>query len=614
MAEKSPLVFVDGGFSQLPPGDSIDGVALGSLVAGSGLVGGGDLNTGNKRLDIGLTASPSGLIFVGDALGLDGSDQATADAALASGNAGLELGAVALASGLAAQSEANTALATGNAALEAAVNFQGGSSLTFTAASAVASGYAVGLDDGGKVQSIRVISSDNTDPVSFGSSVVFASTNEIIGQIDTAYDATNQRVVVVYRGNTTTRYGQSIVGTVSGSSISFGTPVVFNSGITNYITCSFDSSSSKILIAYQDESDTDNGNAIVGTVSGTSISFGSEATFSTGNVDYLTSSFDSVNNKFAVSYRDASASNYGRTVIGTVSGTSISFGSPVNFTSYLSYYFASTFDATSGKLIVAYTRDTPQTIECVAGTISGTSITFGSAVIAGTGSNCRYATVAHDSVLNKLILTYFIDSVGYTRTGSLSGTTITLDSASTLSFIPQSTDSLFDTLSNRYVLVYQGTSNYGTIVIGTNNGSSLSYTTPTVYKSSGSYPNVVCLDTSNKVPVISYILAGTSSGESIVVSGQLFSENYYPTISSQNNFIGIAQATVASGTDVSVLLPRAVDFNQTGLNPGYFYYVDPTTSGFTAASGQPAAWSGAYNWAPVAKAVSSSGLLLLNPM
>jgi hypothetical protein len=157
MAEKSPLVFVDGGFSQLPPGDSIEGVALGSLVAGSGLVGGGDLNTGNKRLDIGLTASPSGLIFVGDALGLDGSDQATADAALASGNAGLELGAVALASGLAAQSEANTALATGNAALEAAVNFQGSSSLTFTAASAVASGYAVGLDDGGKVQSVREV-------------------------------------------------------------------------------------------------------------------------------------------------------------------------------------------------------------------------------------------------------------------------------------------------------------------------------------------------------------------------------------------------------------------------------------------------------------------------
>jgi hypothetical protein len=87
-----------------------------------------------------------------------------------------------------------------------------------------------------------------------------------------------------------------------------------------------------------------------------------------------------------------------------------------------------------------------------------------------------------------------------------------------------------------------------------------------------------------------------------------------PTINSQNNFIGIAQAAVSSGSTVSVLLPDAIDFNQTGLSIGYFYYVNPTTSGFTTASGQPTAWSGAYNWGPVAKAVSSSGLLLLNPI
>jgi len=152
MAEKSPLVFVDGGFSQLPPGDSIDGVAFGSLVAGSGLVGGGDLTTGSKRLDVGLTASPSGLIFVGDALGLDGVDQVTANTALASGNAGLTRSVAALTSGVAAQNAAATALASGNAALNAAVNFQNSNSLTFTAASTVQRGNPVGLDAGGRIQ------------------------------------------------------------------------------------------------------------------------------------------------------------------------------------------------------------------------------------------------------------------------------------------------------------------------------------------------------------------------------------------------------------------------------------------------------------------------------
>jgi hypothetical protein len=259
MAEKSPLVFVDGGFSQLPPGDSIEGVALGSLVAGSGLVGGGDLNTGNKRLDIGLTASPSGLIFVGDALGLDGSDQATADAALASGNAGLELGTVALASGVAAQSEANTALASGIAALDAAVNFQGSSSLTFTAASAVASGYAVGLDDGGKVQSVREVV--DADSRVFGSAVVFESAFSIY--ISTTYDSTNNKIVIAYQDSGNSSYGTAIVGTVSGTSISFGTAVVFESANSDYISTTYDSTNNKVVIAYRDVGNSNYGTAIV---------------------------------------------------------------------------------------------------------------------------------------------------------------------------------------------------------------------------------------------------------------------------------------------------------------------------------------------------------------
>ena len=46
-------------------------------------------------------------------------------------------------------------------------------------------------------------------------------------------------------------YGESIVGTVSGTSISFGTSVVFNSGTTSFMRSSYDSANKKIVIAYQ---------------------------------------------------------------------------------------------------------------------------------------------------------------------------------------------------------------------------------------------------------------------------------------------------------------------------------------------------------------------------
>lgn len=86
MAQRRPLVVISGVFSELPQGDTTVGSSAGSLVAGSGIEGGGDLDGSTRRFDIELAAAPSGLIFVGTgdsaALGLDGSAQASGNAAL----------------------------------------------------------------------------------------------------------------------------------------------------------------------------------------------------------------------------------------------------------------------------------------------------------------------------------------------------------------------------------------------------------------------------------------------------------------------------------------------------------------------------------------------------
>lgn len=119
MALRKPLVVVSGLKSELPPGDTVEGAPVGSLTAGSGLSGGGSLST-NQRVDVSLASNPSGIIFVGNQLGLDGVAQRTADTALASGNSALVLASSAQASGNAALSSAATALASGNAALSSA--------------------------------------------------------------------------------------------------------------------------------------------------------------------------------------------------------------------------------------------------------------------------------------------------------------------------------------------------------------------------------------------------------------------------------------------------------------------------------------------------------------
>ena len=102
MASRRPLVIVSGVTSELPIGDSVVGASAGTLVAGSGLDGGGVL-TGSVIINASIAPAASGLIFVGDALAVDGSAQVAANTALTSGNAAL--------------TSANTALASGNAAL-----------------------------------------------------------------------------------------------------------------------------------------------------------------------------------------------------------------------------------------------------------------------------------------------------------------------------------------------------------------------------------------------------------------------------------------------------------------------------------------------------------------
>jgi len=79
MTAYNPLVLISGVINQLPPGAGVIG---GELTAGSGLTGGGVVQPG-ARIDVALAATPSGLIFVGDALGLDGHAQASGNAALA---------------------------------------------------------------------------------------------------------------------------------------------------------------------------------------------------------------------------------------------------------------------------------------------------------------------------------------------------------------------------------------------------------------------------------------------------------------------------------------------------------------------------------------------------
>ena len=155
-----------------------------------------------------------------------------------------------------------------------------------------------------------------------GSVVEFESGN--ISYLEGTFDSNSNKVVLTYRDGGNSDYGTAIVGTISGDSVSFGTPTVFESATTVFTSATFDSSNNKVVIAYADNGNSNYGTAIVGTVSGTGISFGSASVFESANTNSPSATFDSSNNKVVISYRDNGNSGYGTSIVGTVSSTSIS--------------------------------------------------------------------------------------------------------------------------------------------------------------------------------------------------------------------------------------------------------------------------------------------------
>ena len=146
--------------------------------------------------------------------------------------------------------------------------------------------------------------------------------------IDATFDSSNNKVVLAWPVSSS---GKAIVGTVSGTSISFGSVAEFENGGATEIYTTFDSSNNKVVIAYADTGNGNYGTAVVGTVSGTSISFGTPVVYQSATTNHIGITFDSSNNKVVIAYRDNTSAGYGEVTVGTVSGTSISFWVAVYF-------------------------------------------------------------------------------------------------------------------------------------------------------------------------------------------------------------------------------------------------------------------------------------------
>ena len=428
----------------------------------------------------------------------------------------------------------------------------GAKSASFVASGTLASGVTVALKSNGQVEAVGELSQ------TVGSGVVY-NTAYVIGQ-SSAYDSGSNKIVIAYGQNGSPANSYAVIGTVSGTTISFGTPVLFKTGVAQHTATAYDSSNNKIVISYRNDSNSNYGTSIVGTVSGTSISFGTPVVFESALTQFTQAVYDSSNNKIVLAFYGTST--YGRSVVGTVSGTSISFGATATFLSAAVTALGSTFDSYLNKVVVVFSQGNSYAAATV-GTVSGTSISYGTPVTYQSGTVWSNAAT-FDSTNNKVVIAYTNNSNSYYGTAlvaTVSGTTISFGTPVVFASVTSYSSELgFDSNANKVNIAYtQLSATTGKLIVGTVSGTSISFGSSVDTPTSGgdTIENLVIFDSGSKKMVVSFRDVASSSGTSFV----------FQNVSSNNtDFVGITDEAISSAASGSVIVQGGVG---TGISLPY---------------------------------------------
>ena len=457
----------------------------------------------------------------------------------------------------------------------------GGGSLEATASGTLSDGSTVIVNADGTVS---VAAQTGSASPSAGSEVAISSTSS--GVTATAYDSTNQRIVIAYKNYNGSFSVEAVVGTVnvSNNSITFGTPAVISSSNISYIGATFDSTNDRVVVTYMDNGNSNYGTAAVGEVdpSNNTISFGTPVVYNSARSNYPRATFDSTNGKVVFTYQDTGNNSYGIARVGEVnpSNNSISFpSSEVVFEYANSQYIGATFDSTSGKVVIAYTSPySPWNGKAVVGTVSGTSISFGSSTVFDSSARVEYPEPVYDPSTDRTVIAYRDGNNtdrGVAVVGTVSGTSISFGSYNPIfdSDRVYSPSTVYDSVNQKVVIAYSdgGDSVYGKAIIATvyPSNNNITFGSPTTFASGSTSYISAAYDSTNKRIVYAYQDNDNTSDATAVV----YAVNTISTNLTAENFIGISNGAYTNGQTATIQIAGSVDDAQSGLTPGQQYYV-----------------------------------------
>ena len=401
-------------------------------------------------------------------------------------------------------------------------------------------------------------------------------------------------VLVTYQG--TSNYGSCKVGTISGNTISFGSEVQFGGNHTANIQDLFiDTTNNNVIIMYQDESNSDRGYIISGTLSGQSVTFGNLLNWtgvtSSPGIYTMGGAWDASAQRIVAVYRQGSDSNKAKIAVisagSTGNRTLATEGTPAAIGSATYPTAISvTYDSTAQKTIATFVDNQLNKRVFVAMTVSNNSVTQGTIVqddSFGTGAtNFKSAFIPGT---NKVAYVYKqTTGPDFVRVGliTLSGTTITKNEttmAAGYASIAQYTDfNIIGTANNKFMVFFQDNDQNAPDKYRCTYGK-FSGTTAVFEKNDFFFLNDANRDNGGYIGHVSYasglgkfLLAHrTSDSEGTETCEALF--GVADDMEIFENTIGLATQSVSDGAAITVTIVGGTNENQSNLTIGRKYFL-----------------------------------------
>lgn len=451
-----------------------------------------------------------------------------------------------------------------------------GKKATFTASGTISSGDTVILNSDGTVSVVAAVAESSGTTTTFQS----GTNNEYVSA---TYLGSNNKLLIAYRQGSNSDYGTAVIGTVSGTSISFGTPTVFYSAaIDNQTSCAYSSAQDNVCVTFKAST---YGRSALLSISGTTLTLVSNDTFYAANAGPTSVCYHAANDRFVVAIFSSLYASSDSSI------TSISWGGASTFNSGNTGSAVIKYDPVEEVVVVFYRDNGNNNYGTArAATLSGTSFSYGTEAVFNSAatSSSGFISASFDSDTNQFVAAFRHDGASiypYAITCKASGTALSFGSSvQVAAHASTNSAAVYDTVNKKTVVVVENASDRPTAFNCTVSGTSISVssgfviTTATTGSSASGYMTAV-YDSDQAVVVVPQI-NNSDSKKGVATVYQPPSSNALPA----PKFAGIAEAAISNTATGEIALVGGISEKLSSLTIGSTYYLQSDGSLSTTTS------------------------------